>query len=347
MKNTVSCRRWVSTASLLLAAAFAAPTQASAATGSYSGLFVFGDSLSDPGNNAAFLGRGSVPADITSNVAVPHVPFASGTYSNGNVWAQTVAAALGVSGGAAFGPRGGTNFAFGGAETNLEIVIPGFSSPPPSLRRQASGFLNFNRGLAPSNALYVVEGGANNLRRVAVSLVGANPTDFHAAVAVEAAAYADDIGDIVDQLQVAGAKDIIVWNAPNAGLTPAALAFGSAASFASSSIATAFNTALTARLSTEPRTVKTFDVFGLYNSIAADPAAFGFNNITDACGNPSLGCSADIGHALFWDGIHPTTAGHALLAQRVLALAVPEPSTYAMFLIGLAGCGWVVRRRRG
>jgi outer membrane lipase/esterase len=324
--------------SLLLAAVFSAPAQA------YSSLFVFGDSLSDPGNNAAFIGSGSVPADITSNIAVPHVPYASGTYSNGKVWAQTVAAALGVPGGAAFGPLGGTNFAFGGAETSREDVIPGFSDKPPSLRTQAEGFLKFYVS-APSDALYVVEGGANNLRRVAVSLAGATPTDFNAAVAVEAATYAADIGYIVDKLQGAGAKNIIVWNAPNAGLTPASLAFGPAVSFASSSIATAFNTALAARLSTEPITVKTFDVFGLYSSITADPAAFGFNNITDACGNPNLDCSKDIGHALFWDGIHPTSAGHALLAQRMLALAVPETSTYAMFLVGLIGCGWAARRR--
>ena len=339
MTKAVCFRHWMSTALLSLAVLVVAPAQA------YSSLFVFGDSLSDTGNNAAFIGSGSVPADITGNIAVPHVPYASGTYSNGNVWAQTVAAALGVSGSAAFAsPPGGTNFAFGGAETSREGLIPGFSVKPPSLRSQASGFL-MAYGSAPSNALYVVEGGANNLRRVAVSLVGANPMDFDAAVASEAAAYAKDIGDIVDQLQGAGAKDIIVWNAPNAGLTPAALAFGPGASFASSSIATAFNTALAARLSTEPSTVKTFDVFGLYNSIKADPLAFGFNNIIDACGNPNSACSADIGHALFWDGIHPSSAGHALLAQRVLALAVPEPSTYAMFLIGLIGCGWAARRR--
>lgn len=340
MTKIVSCRHWVAAVSLLASVVFTTPAAA------YSSLFVFGDSLSDPGNNAAFIGSGSVPADITSNIAVPHVPYVSGTYSNGNVWAQTVAAALGVSGGAAFGPLvGGTNFAFGGAETSREDVIPGFSAASPSVRRQANGFLSFF-GSAPSDALYVVEGGANNLRRVAVSLAGANLTDFNAAVAVEAAAYADDIGDIVDQLQGAGAKNIIVWNAPNAGLTPAALAFGSAVSFASSSIATAFNTELAARLSSEPGTVKTFDVFGLYNSIAADPTAFGFDNVTDACGNPSLGCSADIDRALFWDGIHPTAAGHALLAQRVLALAVPESSTYAMFLVGLIGCSWAARRRR-
>lgn len=337
MTKAVCFRHCISAALLSLAVLFGAPAQA------YSKLFVFGDSLSDPGNNAAFIGSGSVPSDITSNIAVPHVPYASGTYSNGKVWAQTVAAALGVPSSAAFGPLGGTNFAFGGAETSREDLIPGFSTAPPSLRRQADGFLSAYVS-APSDALYVVQGGANNLRRVAVSLVGANPSDFNAVVAVEAATYANDIGYIVDQLQGAGAKDIIVWNAPNAGLTPAARAFGPDASFASSSIATAFNTALAARLSTEPSTVKTFDVFGLYNNIAANPVAFGFNNITDACGNPSLSCSADIGHALFWDGIHPTSAGHALLAERVLALAVPEPSTYAMFLVGLIGCGWAARR---
>ena len=58
MTRALFCRRWMSTASLLLAAAFTAPAQAVVPVipfSAFSDLVVFGDSLSDPGNNAAFL----------------------------------------------------------------------------------------------------------------------------------------------------------------------------------------------------------------------------------------------------------------------------------------------------
>ena len=95
--------------------------------------------------------------------------------------------------------------------------------------------------------------------------------------------------------------------------------------------------------------MKIFDTFGAFDDFVSDPTKYGLSNVADACGNPNAPCSNDIDHALFWDGIHPTTYGHQLLAERFLALAVPvpEPSTYAMFLVGLIGCGWAARWRRG
>lgn len=339
MSSTVFCRRWVSTASLLLAAAFAAPAQAGVAVSPYSGLFVFGDSLSDNGNNAAVLFNApyflppTQPSDITSNGFVALVPSISGTYSNGPVWVDAVATALL---GSAFPARaallGGTNYASGGAETRLNTPLPGSTFPTFSLQNQVDFYLGSLGGAAaPSDALYVVQGGANNVRRLLATGAAFNPLT----VSQEAAAYASDVGGLVDQLQLAGARNIIVWNTPNAGLTPEVLSFGAAASVLATSVATQFNNELATRLVGEVG-VKTFDIFGVVAN---------FSNVTDACGNVALNCGAT---PQFWDGIHPTAGAHALIAQDFLALAtpVPEPSTYAMFLIGLAGCGWAVRRRR-
>ena len=333
MPTSVYSRRWVPAVSLMLAAVFAAPAQA------YSSLFVFGDSLSDNGNNAAVLFNAPVPfaptqpANITGNRFVAFAPSSSGTYSNGPVWVDAVATALL---GSAFPARasllGGTNYASGGAETRLNTPVFGSTIPTFSLQSQVDFFLGAPGRVVDSSALYVVQGGANNVRRLLATGAAFNPLT----VSQEAADYARDVGGMVVQLQSAGARNIIVWNTPNSGLTPEALSFGAAASALATSVSTQFNSALTTRLAGEVG-VKTFDIFG---------AVANFSNVIDACGNNAPGCGAN---PQFWDGIHPTAGAHALIAQGFLAVAnpVPEPSTCAMFLVGLICCGWAARRRHG
>lgn len=326
-------RSSMTAAAVLLASLVALPAQA------YSGLVVFGDSLSDGGNNAAVLFNSpyffppTQAADITNNRFVAFTPSSGGTYSDGPVWVDTVATALlGSAVSARASLFGGTNYASGGAQTSLNTPVPGSIFPTFSLQSQVSFYLNSLGGAAaPGNALYVVEGGANNVRSLLASGAAIDPLT----VAQEAAAFASDIGGLVDQLQLAGAKNIIVWNTPNSGLTPEVLSFGAAASALATSVSTQFNNALATRLAGETG-VKTFDIFG---------AGGNFSNVTDACGNNASGCGAN---PQFWDGIHPTAAAHRQIAQGFLAVAapVPEPSTYAMFMMGLIGCGWAARRRR-
>ena len=54
-----------------------------AAASPYTSLVVFGDSLSDNGNNALIMG--TPPQVITGNTYAPAFPYASGVYSNGPV----------------------------------------------------------------------------------------------------------------------------------------------------------------------------------------------------------------------------------------------------------------------
>jgi outer membrane lipase/esterase len=304
-----------------------------AAASPYTSLVVFGDSLSDNGNNASFglINPGQV---ITGNTYVPSFTYASGTYSNGPVWASDVASTLGVP----LTPShlGGIDFAYGGATTG-----PAVSGFPFSLLTQATQYLGTTGGVASPNALYVIAGGGNDARAALTTIAGCvaclGPT-----VASTAASFASNVGTIVDELKLAGAQHIVVWDTPNLGLAPAVVAAGGAS--LGSFLAASMNTALAARLATEVG-VSTFDIFGLGTVIALDPLAFGFTNTTDACGHV---VGANCGTYVYWDGIHPTAAAHMVIADAFLTAtgAVPEPSTWAMMILGFAGMGAMAYRQR-
>ena len=118
--NSTSIRRLVPALALVVAALAAVPASA----GPYDTFVVFGDSLSDNGNNAA-AGLFDPLQVITGNTYIPSNTYAPHTYSNGPVWASDFAAMIGLP----LGPSlaGGTDFAFGGATTGTAGSGPGTS----------------------------------------------------------------------------------------------------------------------------------------------------------------------------------------------------------------------------
>jgi phospholipase/lecithinase/hemolysin len=175
---------------LAIALGYASVLVAGSAQGApFSNLFIFGDSLSDTGNNAIvfdntpqnllptpvppnrrtplpipnlFTGLGLVPTyPYPTKTFTPAVPF--DRYTNGFVWAESFAANLGLSALPSLFPGipnvlpEGTNYAFAGARTG-----PAGSTFPFSLTDQVAFFKAGLQGNpAPSTALYVVEGGNN------------------------------------------------------------------------------------------------------------------------------------------------------------------------------------------
>jgi outer membrane lipase/esterase len=301
----------------------------------YTSMVVFGDSLSDSGNDAIFIPGGSQAQTITGNTYVPGAPYitatSTGTFSNGPVWASDAASALGVP----LTPSlaGGTNYAYGGATT-------GGPGPIPNLLVQASQYLVSTSNVASSNALYVVAGGGNDARAALSAIVGgANP---QATIAATAASFAANTLLIVNELNAAGAQHIVVWDTPNLGLAPAVVAGGGAT--LGTLLAEAMNADLAALLAGKAD-VSTFDIFGLGTSIALDPSAYGFTNVTDACGAV---VGANCNNYVYWDGIHPTAAAHEVIADAFIdeVTGVPEPSTWAMMILGFAGIGAMTYRRK-
>jgi phospholipase/lecithinase/hemolysin len=155
------------------------------------------------------------------------------------------------------------------------------------------------------DTLLVVWGGPNDFLTDGLTLATA-----HTAVS--------DLIGIVTQLQGLGAKHIVVPGMPDIGLTP---------HFPGNADATQlsyyFNQLLLAEL---PKGTIYLDTFGLMHQIVGNPGAYGFTDVTDACFNGVTVCS-NPNQYLFWDGFHPTTHGHELLAEAIENAAVPEPSS--------------------
>jgi len=63
------------------------------------------------------------------------------------------------------------------------------------------------------------------------------------------------------------------------------------------------------------------DAEGILNALVTDSTAFGLTDVTTACVTPGLApftCQSP-DEFLYWDGIHPTKAVHAILAQETAA----------------------------
>ena len=319
-------------AATLCVAALAALT-AAPAHAAFTSLTVFGDSLSDSGNNALLIGANGGQV-ITGNTYIPTQPYAFGAYTNQSVWVNAYAAGLGLPTGAVPSLAGGGDYAFGGARTTASGAGPG--GFPFSATTQLGQFLA-TPGALPASALFVIAIGGNDVRSTAEA-VAADPANAFAIIGAGAASFATGVGAMVDSLQARGAQNIVVWGAPDVGRSPFAIATNTVAG--ATAISNAFNSALALRLAGEAG-VTPFDIASLVGTVASNPGAFGLTNVTDACG-AIIGCNPS--QYLFWDAIHPTSAGHALIASAMLA-AVPEPASVMLMLGGLVAVVVSARRR--
>jgi phospholipase/lecithinase/hemolysin len=287
---------------------YAAPPNTPASHGGFSTIYAFGDSLSDAGNDyvASF---GVLPSSP---------PYSDGRFSNGAVWVQDLAKSLGLPG---LKPSldGGRDFAYGGAEAGQENL---HTVTPIDLPSQLVQFLADDPHPS-ANALYTLSIGANDLLD-AIPAYAHNPSGADADIA----AAVNNESLFVQGLAADGARNFLILNVPDLGKTPEEAGNAAVASQLSALYDADLEASLKSLVAKDHLSIHLVDTYALIDDGVANPAKYGLKNVTTPVwtgnyDNPFSGTLNAHGAAqntyLFFDHLHPTAAGHAIVAHAALA----------------------------
>lgn len=346
MKNA-STRIW--THFILTILALGLPSVACAQL-TFNSIVVFGTSLTDPGNSYALLAHPVAGLNLESNVSqnmppydtldeslIPSAPYAKGGHhlSNGATWVEQFAQGRGLT--ACAGPAfqsdssRARNYAVGGARvTNY----PGRVNLP----QQVQAFLDDVGHIAPADTLYAIEIGNNDIRDALVRFfeVYQSTGDQVQATAAANAVITEALNGIAGNIQAlyySGARKFLVWNAARLDLVPAVRALGPQATAVAGGLTNGFNQGLAqdvlGPLGALPDIeIAHLDIALLMTTIFEAPGDFGLANVTDPCVTPNIPpftCQhPDV--FFFWDGIHPTKAVHAIIAQQAAGVLSRYPN---------------------
>jgi len=279
----------------------------------------FGDSLTDPGN--AYVLTGGVVSTAPFSL-IPSAPYITRTFSDGPTWAEWLALETlsPESGGPAFAAHGVfTNYAVGGARARS-------GTGSFDLTTQVTAYLGDYGGQACPGPTYIVWIGGDDLRDALTAFATAdNPADGEAAASAIIGAAITGIADNLVALGSSGARNFLIMTAPDVSHAPAVQLLGPAAVAGGAQLSAAFNGALAGMLGQVQQLmpqahIATYDDNALVASIIAKPSAYFLRDVTDPClrfGVTQNAVCAEPWTYLFWDGIHPTTAGHAIVALSV------------------------------
>ena len=177
---------------ILMMAAFPglAIVSSHAATPRYDALYVFGDSYCDVGNLFAVSGY-------------PPAPYYMGRFSDGPIWLDHVAGFLHVP----LTPSilNGTDYAFGGAWATADQPLG--TGQIPSVPTQVGQYLLQHGGKADPDALYIIEGGGNDI----VDTTTGSPEVLGHEIARK-------LADSEEMLRKAGARHFVIPDLFNVGL---------------------------------------------------------------------------------------------------------------------------------
>jgi len=325
--NTISLRSGIMVLVLqLLLPGFAA------AQNDFSGLEVFGDSLSDTGNKYYITGFANRPpySELLDFFLVADGPYTRGGlhHSNGATWIEQYARPLGLAGDVrpALRSQGGArNYAYGGARARPGLVI--IPNENQHLPTQVENFLADVNSSAPADARYMIFIGGNDIFDAVVAL-SIDPTGMTSDMVLEQAI--ESVATEIGKLAIAGGTDFVVINAPDVSLTPAIElvdAFVSATNpaippgaviAAATVLSDAYNDALSAVVGGIPG-VTIVNIVDAFRELVLNPQDFGLANSAEACvmpEQPPYACRKPDDY-VFWDGVHPTKVTHGIIADVV------------------------------
>lgn len=314
------------TCALMVIAATALPGALAAKTlTQFDAFYVLGDSLSDTGNVFRATGGLIPPSGVIG-------PYFEGRFSNGPIWADVVADAY-------FQDKPASSFAWGSARAieNDDLFV--------DLPTQLGGLLG-SVDPAEGDALVSLWFGGNDL----FGAIG----DGDAGAVAEAAAAA--VGDAGRTLGAAGFDDLLIFNLPDLGGTPRYSVFEPDLVSQASDATQVFNDALAAQsqaLRDAGLSVTEIDIAGLFDDLLGDPAAFGIGEAVQPCVVADdvftlFSVCDDPDGFLFFDGVHPTSDVHRIVAGAVEAAFTPAPiplPASAWLLLGGLGAIAAMRRR--
>ncbi|BCX46832.1 lipase/esterase [Haloferula helveola] len=264
------------------------------ATPFLSGITSMGDSLSDVGNFYAITGGTQPPP-----------PYAPGRFSNGEVWVEYLAEWLNLP----IEPE--YQYALGGSSTgtaNYNSIPPGFILP--GFQQQVDGVIeDSGTPRIDPRALYTVWVGANDFF---IWLGSGDPN----ALGMVSNGVSNTVNGI-EELAAAGARNFLVVNVPDLGKTPSAAVLPPGVDGLLTNLCVAWNGLLDQKLdeleAERPSLrITRLDSFALINDMIANPADYGFTNVTDGAIYHLPSANPD--DYLFWDPVHPTTTAHSYVA---------------------------------
>jgi phospholipase/lecithinase/hemolysin len=277
----------------------------------YKHIVVFGDSLSDTGNDAHLAN-----AAYGFYFPGPIFDYTAGRFTDGydtvpaaqnykGVWVEQLATMFPHKPAVIDSLDGGQDYAYGFAFTGGGKTVFDFSVYVITIDNvdlQITHYLATNPKI-DDKTLFVVWAGANDV------LNATSTTDIVNAGINQAAD--------VERLISAGATQIMVPNLPPLGAIPRLNTLGPISTEVTQ-LSELYNGTLASGLkivrdanSGKHLRIYPVDIFALFNNIIASPTSYGLADVTDSSqGNYTVNPDS----FLFWDGLHPTTHGHNIVA---------------------------------
>ena len=278
-------------------AAGGAQAQVSVSEGVYfTDLIVFGDSLSDPGNLPGITGQNQPPP-----------PYFQNRFSSGPVSAELFPELLG------FSATRGLNFAVGGAQFGTANNNPLLNGT--GISAQVSGFLATNPTVRDTDLVQLF-GGANNYFSALPTIATTPPADVPAVLTATVNDTIALMANDAARLRAAGVQQFLLPNLPNLGATPLFASIGQPELGANFTLLhNAGVSGIAADLNDSGAIAYILDVSTINADIIANPAKYGFNNVTEPCFNSTtFAVCTDSEDRLFFDDVHPSGRAHAIFA---------------------------------